>query len=200
MASNNQVETVKHGLTKLDFSNGNTDSQMQEDGVEVEGDAGVPNLRSPQDKERRKKIINHWKCAGKKSGKRSLSLSTAAEIAMYSSSFQNTLDHFSNEETFDYHQGFTDQSTLFNFPQKPIEQEALRLEEIEIEQRANRKRKETIADTQSHDESKIACVDDLNFDLSRKFPPCFQRVNVGEEGASGVRNVCSLNLSVALAH
>lgn len=190
MASKKQAETV---VKQFDFSQ--TDSPIEEEGKEGEV-AGASQLRSPQDQERRKKIFENWRQKASKTGKRSLSLSTATDIDMYSSSFQNTLDHFSNDEAFDY-KGFTDQSTLFNFPQKPIEQEALRLEEVEIEQRANRKRKET-ADTQSTvaDDSKVPCTDDVNLDLSRKFLPCFQRVNVGEDGASGVSstgNFLSMN-------
>lgn len=104
---------------------------------------------------------------------------------MYST-FKDTLEHFStSNDAFDYSQ---ENTTLFNFPQKPIAQQALLQEEVEIEQRVNRKRKETIADAQSlasfdGDVAKFHCTEENAFDLSRKFPPCFQRINVGEAAA-----------------
>jgi len=148
---------------------------------DTDSDAGA-NLRSPKDKARREKIIHNWKHLAERTVNSNLK-------QMYSSTFQTTLDHFTttSDAAFEYGQ---DQTTLFNFPQKPIEQEALLREEVEIEQRVNRKRKETIADTQSFDDlgDKFRCTEELNFDLARKFPPCFQRINVGEQGAAGVGN------------
>ena len=152
---------------------------------DTDSDAGA-NLRSPKDKARRERIIDNWKHIAHKTKP------ISSVMAMYTSTFQNTLDHFSaSNDAFDSNFEFShpqDQTTLFNFPHKPIEKQALLQEEVENEQRANRKRKETIADTQSFDgESKHRCTEDLSFDLSRKFPPCFQRINVGEQGAAGVR-------------
>ena len=146
---------------------------------DTDSDAGA-SVRSPKDKARREKIIHNWKYLAGRTTDSNLK-------QMYSSTFQSTLDHFSttSDAAFEFSQ---DQTTLFNFPQKPIEQEVLLREEVKIEQRANRKRKETIADTKSFDDgdSKFQCTEELNFDLARKFPPCFQRINVGEQGAAGV--------------
>uniref|UniRef100_A0A7M6DPC9 AMP deaminase n=1 Tax=Clytia hemisphaerica TaxID=252671 RepID=A0A7M6DPC9_9CNID len=151
---------------------------------DTDSDAGA-NLRSPKDKARREKIIDNWKHIAHKTKP------LTSVMSMYTSTFQSTLDHFSSSnDAFDSNFEFAhaqDQTTLFNFPQKPIEKQALLQEEVEIEQRANRKRKETVADTQSFDgDSKHRCTEDLNFDLARKLTPCFQRINVGEQGAAGV--------------
>ena len=174
MASNES----KHSLEEL--------SIRPTEESDTDSDAGA-NLRSPKDKARREKIISNRKyLANKTKPLQSLQLCHS----MYSSTFQNTLDHFSaSNDAFEFQQD----TTLFNFPQKPIEKEVLQREEVEIEQRANRKRKETI-DTQSFDggDSKIRCTEELMFDLTEKFPPCFQRINVGEEGAAGVCNLIRL--------
>lgn len=176
MASNES----KHSLEKLNLK--------PPEESDTDSDAGA-NLRSPQDKARREKIINTWKNIAART--RPLQ----ALQSMYSATFQNTLDNFSSsDDAFDFPQD----QTLFNFPQKPIEKEALQREEVEIEQRANRKRKETVADAQSIDggDSKVQCTEDLMFDLTQKFPPCFQRINVGEEGAAGVCLICFSFLNI----
>lgn len=144
---------------------------------DTDDDAGA-NLRSPKDKARREKIITNWKNIAAKTKP------LQAVQSMYSSRFRNTLDHFSaSNNAFEFQQ---DQQ-LFNYPHKPIEKEALQKEEVEIEQRSNRKRKETIVESIDGD-SKIRCTDEeFMFDPStEKFTPCFQRINVGEEGAAGV--------------
>ena len=83
----------------------------------------------------------------------------------------------------------------FEFPNKPIEVEALRLGEVEMEQRVNQKRKYyaqsqlsvtseqavSVTEQQSLDEGQ-----GLDVDLSRKETPFFQRVNVGEQSSVGI--------------
>lgn len=142
-----------------------------------DSDAGA-NLRSPKDKARREKIITNWKHLAAKTKPLQVLQS------MYTSTFQNTLDHFSaSNDAFEFQQ---DQTTLFNFPHKPIEKQALQKEEVEIEQRANRKRKETIVESSIDVDAKIRCTDEeFVFDpTAENFNPCFQRINVGEEGAA----------------
>ena len=144
---------------------------------DTDSDAGA-NLRSPKDKARREKIITNWKHLAAKTKP----LQAVLPSIMYSSTFQSTLDHFSaSNDAFEFQQ---DQTTLFNFPNKPIEKHALQKEEVEIEQRANRKRKETIVESIDGD-SKIRCTDEeFMFYPTEKFTSCFQRINVGEEGAA----------------
>ncbi|XP_057301542.1 AMP deaminase 2-like isoform X2 [Hydractinia symbiolongicarpus] len=135
--------------------------------------------RSPRDKARRKKIFDA--CFINKSSR--------PLQRMYSSDFQTTLDTFANDDAFEYNNLTTrEESTLFNFPQKPIEQDALRQEEVEIEKRVNKKRKETLGDWISQTSEKKQCedIDELATELDRKQTPFFQRVNVGEQSAAGV--------------
>ena len=82
----------------------------------------------------------------------------------------------------------------FQFPNKPIEVEALRLEEVEIEQRVNQKRKHyaqsqysvTSEHALSNDQPSVDEGQCLDADLSRKETPLFQRVNVGEQSSVGI--------------
>ena len=88
---------------------------------------------------------------------------------------------------FDYQNlSSKDQSTLFNFPQRPIEQEALKQEELEIEKRASKKRKATAGDASITTYAQEIELQEIYKDLSRKPIPFFQRVNVGEETFAGV--------------
>ena len=159
-------------------------------------DTAEESLRSPKDKARRQKIFEQ--CFSSTSSlpeKRGSTVIIPAAVGMYSS-FQDTLEAFSNDDAFDYKNlSSREQTTLFNFPQKPIEQEALRQEEVAIERRSNRKRRETLSaaanvapsDNLNLEPDKIeqSDYDDINNDLARKQPPFFQRVNVGEQSSAG---------------
>ncbi|XP_047130128.1 AMP deaminase 2 isoform X1 [Hydra vulgaris] len=98
------------------------------------------------------------------------------------SDLQESLDQFStgNDDVFAKYQNLNGfDPSLFNFPHRPIEKEALKLEELEIVQRLNRKRKETL-DLLSNQEIKTDYQNDVNTELFEKELPFYQRVNVGE--------------------
>ena len=100
---------------------------------------------------------------------------------MYSS-FQESLDQFpsGNDDVFTKYQSLTGlEANLFNFPHRPIEKEALKLEELEIVQRVNKKRKETL-DLLGNQEIKPDYQNFVYPDVFEKEVPIFQRVNVGE--------------------
>jgi len=161
MANNNLTSAVN----QLDLSGENIDSPCEE------------GIISPRDKARRQKLFE--KCFGEKSN-----LDQVDSMRMFSSfhhpSFQHSnLDAFSNNDVFEY-QNFSnkDQTNLFNFPHVPIEQETLKQEEVEIEKRVNKQRKETLGEgSSSSNKDKFNAGIDL---------PFFQRVNVGDETFAGV--------------
>lgn len=150
-------------------------------------------LKSPtscNDKKRRQKIF--VKCFGSDASL-SQSIVTPPPLEVDNTSFNmfpalgtNHVMFQTSEEAYEFN-GLSkkDEESLFHFPNKPIEVEALRQEEVEIEKRVNKKRKATIADDENlegnHDDHK-----QLDNDLSKKEIPFFQRVNVGELSAVGV--------------
>ena len=85
----------------------------------------------------------------------------------------------------------------FQFPHKPIEVEALRLEEVEQEQRVNKRRKANSIVADGDVENRIHDCDDLESESSscRKSTPIFQRVVVGEQSAAGVCYYFSLRFT-----
>ena len=170
----------KSAVNQLDLSNENNNEFV---------DGGT---LSPRDKARRQKIFE--KCLGMAESKIAEANNLHEHLRKYSSFhhpsgfFQNggTLEGFS-DEVFDYQNlSSRDQSTLFNFPQKPIEQEALKQEELEIEKRASKKRKATVGDASITTHAQEIELQEIYKDLSRKPIPFFQRVNVGEETFAGV--------------
>lgn len=149
---------------------------------------------SPRDKARRQKIFE--KCFGMAESKVAEANNLHEHLRKYSS-----LHHPSGffqqggtlalegigDEVFDYQNlSSKDQSTLFNFPHRPIEQEALKQEELEIEKRASKKRKATAGDASITTYAQEIELQEIYKDLSRKPIPFFQRVNVGEETFAGV--------------
>ena len=157
---------------------------------------------SPRDKARRQKIFE--KCFGMAEGKIAEANNLHEHLRKYSSFhhpsgfFQHggTLEGFV-DEVFDYQNlSNKDQSTLFNFPQRPIEQEALKQEELEIEKRASKKRKATVGDASITTHAQEIELQEIYKDLSRKPIPFFQRVNVGEETFAGVSLVHYMMLCI----
>ena len=153
-------------------SNGSLEEDKSEEAV----------LLSPKDRIRRQKIFES--CFGWKSPDKIKSSSNNSPLDMFSTYHQSALAGFSSEDAFETleYEGLANRESSFSFPQRPIEQEVLKQEEVEIEQRANRKRKETL----SSQNDKFAYQGDLNDHISVKEIPFYQRVNVGKESAAGV--------------
>ena len=165
------------------------DSALQEEPL-LQSDREV--LLSPRDRARRQKIIETCFGGSRSPKDRRRSSSSSGNnnpiVKEMYSSYQNPMQAFtvSNDSVFEaFEQGLSNRETSFNFPQKPIEQLLLKQEEVEIEQRANRKRKETQqGDCSNEVENELP-----NEDTYVKEGQYFQRVTVGEESALGVSQI-----------
>jgi len=139
--------------------------------------SGDGDEESEKRRKRRKKIFQH--CFG----------SDECVNSIQPAMFSNVPNHLplhlldlKNDDSDDSHMTLKQEDNLFQFPHKPIEVEALRLEEVEIEQRVNKKRKAT-----SFGGGDVGDDHQNNVEFEgRKETPYFQRVNVGEQSAAGV--------------